>query len=222
MSCNTQKETIESTNPNDRLEQIARFVQNHLQEMAAQRPEDQNPDPDYRWQHTLRVSDYGRILAEAEGANVELVIAACLLHDVAHFDPGERRDHGRLGAEISRSYLLDLGYSSAETENICYSVASHVDVENEETLEATLVSEADNIDRFGAYRLILWCIENLDDYEKFIAKVEKRLQTLKYYRQQELMATKTGQTLLNEQLDRQIAFFEALIREKDLTVFPRM
>lgn len=214
---------MKSANPNDRLEQIARLARNHLQKIAAQRP-DQNLGADYRWQHTLRVSNYGRILAEAEGANVELVVAACLLHDVAHFDldPGEQKEHGRLGAEISRPYLLELGYSPAEVENICYSVASHVDVENEETLEATLVSEADNIDRFGAHRLILWCIRDMDNYEKLIARVKERIKTLKYYRQQELMDTKTGQALFNEQLDRQIALFEALIREKDLTVLPRI
>ena len=85
------------TSANDRLEEIARFVHDRLREMASQR---ENPalDPEYRWQHTLRVSQHGRMIAEAKGANVELAVAACLLHDVAHFDQDNWKEHGRLGA----------------------------------------------------------------------------------------------------------------------------
>lgn len=39
---------------------------------------------DYRWENTLRVANNGKQIAEAEGANVELDIAACLLHDVSN------------------------------------------------------------------------------------------------------------------------------------------
>jgi putative nucleotidyltransferase with HDIG domain len=112
------------TSTNDRLEEIARFVHDRLREVASQRA-NSNLDPEYRWQHTLRVSQYGRMIAKAEGANVELVIAACLLHDVAHFDQDNWKEHGRLGARIIRPFLAELGYSPQETENICYSVTWH-------------------------------------------------------------------------------------------------
>jgi putative nucleotidyltransferase with HDIG domain len=208
------------TSTNDRLEQIARFVHDRLREVASQRV-NPNLDPEYRWQHTLRVSNYGRMIAEAEGANVELVIAACLLHDVAHFDQDNWKEHGRLGARIIRPFLADLGYSPEETDNICYSVAVHVDgradVEHPETLESKIVSDADNIDRFGAYRIIQWCTADVENYEGLTAKLRQRLQTLEDYRRRRVMETETGHHLFNRQLELQIAFFKALVEEGELT-----
>jgi putative nucleotidyltransferase with HDIG domain len=216
---------MSTTSINDRLEEIARFAYDRLREVASQR---ENPalDPKYRWQHTLRVSHHGRMIAEAEGANVEVVIAACLLHDVAHFDQDNWKEHGRLGARIVRPLLADLGYSPDETENVCYSVAVHVDgradFPHPETLEAKIVSDADNIDRFGAYRIIQWCTADVENYGSLIAKLRQRLQTLEDYRRRKVMETKTGHHFFNRQLDRQIAFFKALIEESELTSLPRL
>ena len=208
------------TSTNDRLEEIARFVHDRLHEVASQR---ENPalDPEYRWQHTLRVSQYGRMIAEAEGVNVELVIPACLLHDVAHFEQDNWNEHGRLGARIIRPFLAKLGYNHEETENICYSVAVHVDgradFEHPETLESKVVSDADNIDRFGAYRIVRWCTADVESYPDLIAKLRQRLQTLEDYRQRRVMETETGHHLFNRQLDLQIVVFKALVEEGELT-----
>ena len=208
------------TSTSDRLEEIARFVQERLHKVAYQR-ENSALDPEYRWQHTLRVSNYGRMLAEAEGANVEWVIAACLLHDVAHFDQDNWKDHGRLGAKIIRPLLADLGYGPEETENICYSVAVHVDgradFSHPETLESKVVSDADNIDRFGAYRIIQWCTVDVEGYGGLIDKLKERLRTMEDYRQRKMMETETGHHLFNRQLELQIAFFKALVEEGELT-----
>jgi putative nucleotidyltransferase with HDIG domain len=211
---------MSTTRSNDRLEEIARFVHDRLHKVASRR---ENPalDPEYRWQHTLRVSSYGRMIAEAEGADVELVVAACLLHDVAHFDQDDWKEHGRLGARVIRPFLADLGYSVEERENVCYSVAVHVDghadFPHSETLESRVVSDADNVDRFGAYRIIQWCTTDVEGYEGLMARLGQRLQTLKDYRQRRVMETETGHHLFNHQLDLQIAFFEALVEESELT-----
>ncbi len=45
---------------------------------------------EYRWKHTLRVAQFGKVIAETEGVDEELVVAACLLHDVAWFDTNRR------------------------------------------------------------------------------------------------------------------------------------
>jgi HD superfamily phosphodiesterase len=208
---------------NDRLEQIAGFVHDRLREVASKRA---NPDldPAYRWQHTLRVSNYGRLIAEAEGANVELVVAACLLHDAAHFDQDNWTEHGRLGARIVRPLLVDLGYGPEEADNICYSVAVHVDGRADlaytETLESKVVSDADNVDRFGAYRIVQWCTGDVEGYGELMATLKERLPTLQDYRQRRMMETETGHQLFNRQLDLQIAVFEALIAESELTSVP--
>lgn len=205
----------------NRLNPIANFVENRLRAVAAQNS-DAEHDAEYRWQHTLRVASYGKQIATAESAQVELVIAACLLHDVASFDPGDRKEHGRLGAAIIRPLLPEWGYSPTETENICYSVASHVDIEQMETLEAKCVSDADNVDRFGAFRALMWTAPRMNDYEKMIEVLRERLPRLEDYRQRDILETPTGRALFNQQLDLQINFFKALLAEKDLTVLPNL
>ena len=70
----------------------------------------------------------------------------------------EYRDHGRIGARIARPFLKDLGaYTDAEIEEMCYAIAIHVDEKadfpGEKTPFTLLIGEADNIDRFDAYRL---------------------------------------------------------------------
>lgn len=211
---------------NERLGKVASYVKTHLEEAAARFPDPQH-DPVYRWQHTLRVSNYGKIIAEAEGADVELALVACLLHDVSHFESGEDyKSHGRLGAKISRPVLLEIGYSPVETENICYAVAVHVDGEADfdhpETIESKVVTDADNVDRFGAYRVLQWCVPKMHEYEKLVEKLAARLETLEMYRGQQLLETKTGQALFNQQLDLQISFFQEIIKESELTVNPEM
>jgi hypothetical protein len=65
-------------------------------------------------------------------------------------------------------------------------------------------------------------VGDLDDYSALIAKLKDRIQTLRRYRQQDLLQTATGQDLFNRQVDRQIAFFEALIQEYEITVVPHV
>ena len=207
--------------PDQRLQRIAQYVQGHLQEMAQQNP-DPRHDAAYRWLHTLRVASYGRQMAEAEHANLEIVVAACLLHDVAHFEAEtDYKDHGRLGGRLSQPLLEELGYAPADIDNICYSIAVHVDGDagyaHAATLESEIVSDADNIDRFGAFRVIQWCVDEMHAYEQLIEKLQKRVQRLKEYRQKNPLETPTGQQLFARQLDLQIGFFEALIQESTRT-----
>ena len=208
----------------ERIDQIAAYVKKYLYDMAAQR-DGPYVDPDYRWQHTLRVTEIGRQIAEAEGGNVEQVVAACLLHDMAHFDDDENyRDHGRLAARIARPFLAELGYSAEEVDAICYAVAAHVDdkadFEHPHTLEAEIVSDADNVDRFSAYRILLYCQSEVFDFNALVAKLEARLPVLRDYRAKRVMGTDTGHDLFNQQLDQQIAFYEAILAQNKITRMP--
>jgi putative nucleotidyltransferase with HDIG domain len=216
---------------NARLQKIADFVQQHLNDSYHKRPKADKANlnryllgVDYRWQHTLRVTQFGKVLAENEGVDVELVAAACLLHDVAWFDTNAdtTREHGRIGAETSRPLLKKLGYDSKQIENICYSVASHVDEDHPNTLEAKILSDADNVDRFGPYRILQWCFSDIDDYEKLTAKLNERIRRLETYREENPLFTSTGQQLFAEQLNLQIRFFCEFVGEKSLTVMPQL
>ena len=206
-----------------RLVKVAAYVKNEMEADATQF-KIQKPWLEYRWLHTLRVANIGDRLARAEGANVELAVAGCLLHDIASLrpeNPEDIYDHGRVGAGLIRPHLPQLGYSLEETENICYSVAAHADgkagYDYPDTLEAKIVSDADNIDRFDAYRMLEFCRPHMGDLEKLAGAVRERLTRLEGYRSRRVMETESGHALFNHKLDMQILVYKALIEQHRLS-----
>jgi putative nucleotidyltransferase with HDIG domain len=216
---------------NARLHKIASFAHTYMDESYQKRSEKDKANLarylfglDYRWQHTLRVAQFGKVIAENEAANVELVVAACLLHDIAWFDTDAEnsREHGRIGAKKARIFLENLGYQLKHIDNICYSIASHVDEDNPNTSEAKVVSDADEVDRFGPFRILQWCFSDIDDYEKLAAKLNERIKRLERYREDNPLHTTTGRQLFAEQLNLQLRFFSEFVGEKKLSVMPQI
>jgi hypothetical protein len=219
------------TDLNSRMQSISEYVEKHLRQSYLDRSDADRANldryllnADYRWRHTLRVAQFGRIISENERADIEMVLAACLIHDIAWFDTKAEnsRDHGRIGADKIRPFLLSLQYSELKIENICYSIATHVDCDHPETLEARILSDADNVDRFGPYRILQWCFADIDDYDKLASKLGERLHHLEHYRAKNPLFTQTGQQLFAEQINLQIRFFSEFIGEKELSVMPRI
>lgn len=149
----------------DRIQKAVDFLRHKLAESPyfAEHPE----AGAYRLEHTFRVARIGREIAEMEGLPVENMVLACLLHDVSYCGEFRSReewlDHGRASARIARPFLEALGLDAAEIGEICYGIAIHVDdkadFSGERTPFALTIGDADNIDRFGAYRLY----ETLED-----------------------------------------------------------
>ena len=147
------------------------------------------------------------------------MVIACLLHDVAYCEEfGENgwQEHGRRSAQIARPFLKSRGLPENRINDICYGIAIHVDEKadfpGENTPFALSVGDADNIDRFDAYRIH----EALNrdsflqmNYEEKTEYLGKRL-----FRLRELRAlsfgTKTADALWKSRLDFNIAFFQKL------------
>jgi len=70
-----------------------------------------------------------------------------------------------------------------------------VDEDNPNTLEAKIVSDADNVDRFGPYRILQWCFSDIKNYEKLAVKLSERIPRLEQYREENPLYTSTGQQL---------------------------
>lgn len=219
------------TDRNSNIKKLSDQVQAYLKKSYRKRSDTDKANlhryllgEDYRWKHTLRVAQFGKVIAETEGIDEELVVAACLLHDVAWFDTtaDNNLEHGRLGAAKARPILKNLGYTQSQIKNICYSVAAHVDVDNPDTLEAKVVSDADNVDRYGPYRILQWCFSDISDYEKLASKLCDRIHRLEQYRENNPLFTITGQQLFAEQLNLQIRFFSEFVGEKELSVIPHI
>lgn len=115
----------------------------------------------YRLEHTFRVAWIGREIAQREGFDEEEMVLACLLHDVSYCREFETQeawlDHGRASARIARPFLEELGLGEDAVAEICYGIAIHVDgsadFPGEKTAFALTVGDADNIDRFGTFRI---------------------------------------------------------------------
>ncbi len=91
------------------------------------------------------------------------------------------------------------------------------DFEHPHTLEAGIVSDADNIERFGAFRILQWCAPLMDDFGALAENLRGRVAHLEGYLAESPLETPTGQALFAKQLQRQVAFFKNLIAEYDLS-----
>ncbi|MBR3953389.1 MAG: HD domain-containing protein [Oscillospiraceae bacterium] len=184
---------------------------------------DKGAEKDYRFEHSIRVANIGKEIAEKEEMDSEAMVIACLLHDISYINKFESREearnHGRYSARIARPFLEEIGIEPETIEEICYGIAIHVDDEadfpGERTIFAQTVGDADNIDRFDAYRIfenlkwVKYDEMNLDEKREHCEKLLKRLESYK-----ELdFATKTSKAMWLEKLEYQIGFYEKLLSQ---------
>ena len=182
-------------------------------------------DLSYRLEHSYRVANIAKTIAEAEGYDVTCAVIAGLLHDMAYCEEmptrEDQRNHGRRSAALARPFLEKLGLSAQAVNDICYAIAIHVDDEAdfpwERTAFSEVVGDADNIDRFDAYRIY----ETLQ-YQQFstLTLAEKQetanrmLHRLKELRDMPL-GSATAKNLWLQQLDFYISFYEKLCAQLD-------
>jgi uncharacterized protein len=147
----------------DDFEEMKRFVRDYL--AASVENEDDGGrmrwypwhSADYRFNHILNVVDLGADIAEAEGADVDVVRVAAAFHDVAKLEV-DQDVHAEAGARIAREYLRSRGnYPESFIEEVCGAIVDHsytgdlADV----PLESRCLIEADVLDKVGANGAIL-------------------------------------------------------------------
>jgi uncharacterized protein len=108
-------------------------------------------DAAHDFDHVLRVLALAERIGQAEGAAMEIVRAATLLHDVARAEE-ERTGacHARVGAERARQILV--GHPADKVEAVAQAIAAHRfrDEVFPQTLEAKVLYDADKLDAIGA------------------------------------------------------------------------
>ena len=103
--------------------------------------------------HTLRVVRLCETLGAREGADMAVLIPAAIFHDIAR--PLEEKTgvpHEEEGARMAAVYLEAIGYPADRIAGIVHAIRAHrystgIDPE---TLEARVLSDADNLDAMGA------------------------------------------------------------------------
>ena len=188
-----------------------------------------NPiDRDYRLEHSYRVANIAKIIAEAEGFDVTNAVIAGLLHDISYCEEmktyEDRVNHGHRSAEIARPFLESLGLNADAVNEICCGIDIHADdtqsFEWERTPFCETVGDADNIDRFDAYRIydtLRWIkfneINLADKREKVVSTIDR----LTGYKEMK-MGTATARNLWIQRLDYYIGFYEKLKAQLDSSI----
>ena len=116
----------------------------------------QSADPVHDFDHILRVLALAERVARAEGADLDIVRAAVLLHDAAGAQPsdeaGARATHHEASAEFAREVLAAEGWPEARIEAVLHCIRAHRfrGTEAPRTLEAQILFDCDKLDVLGA------------------------------------------------------------------------
>jgi uncharacterized protein len=146
--------------------------------------------------HTRRVHVLAMELGRRLKADLRVLSAAAILHDVGRFREAETGvSHSKLSGEMSRPILENLGYSQEEVDRIVDAIRTHRFSEGLEpnSLEGRILSDADKLDALGAigvYRSIVHTFAGGKGAEGFLEHAYSKLLKLK-----DLMHTDEARTI---------------------------
>ena len=106
--------------------------------------------PGHDYFHAIRVYNLCLKLGEKLGADLDVLKAAALLHDVAY---GENvKEHDVLSAKIAEKILKDIGFPKNKISQVVYCIKTHRFLKGckADTLEAKILQDADRLDAIGA------------------------------------------------------------------------
>ena len=113
--------------------------------------------PTHDWMHVERVLQNALHIAKAEGADLEIVELAAILHDIARNKDaadveGGTCCHAIEGAKMAEEILKRYNYPDDKIKKICHCVRAHRfrDETAPETIEAKVIYDADKLDVLGA------------------------------------------------------------------------
>ena len=107
--------------------------------------------------HIFRVRDLSLLIAESEeGVDLDILVPAALLHDIArdleNEDKSGKTDHAELGGQMAEELLRNIAYDESKIGEIKACIRSHRFRSGNEpkTLEAKILYDADKLDIIGA------------------------------------------------------------------------
>ncbi|MBM4424733.1 MAG: HD domain-containing protein [Chloroflexi bacterium] len=112
-------------------------------------------DPVHDFDHIVRVYRLAEQIGQAEGADMEILLAAALLHDTADAAPdseGDRPTHHLASAEFARRVLAEEGWPDDRIDAVVHCIRAHRfrGGEKPQTLEAKILFDCDKLDVTGA------------------------------------------------------------------------
>jgi uncharacterized protein len=116
-------------------------------------------DAVHDFSHIERVYRMAERLAAVEGADLEIVHAAALLHDANGTTPGaeERSNHHHASANFAGKVLKEEGWPEDRIQAVLHCIRAHRFRDNREppqTIEAKVIFDADKLDVLGAIGVV--------------------------------------------------------------------
>jgi len=108
----------------------------------------------HAFDHTQRVYNLALKIGKKEKADLDVIKAAALLHDIARLkeDNKEVECHAERGAEMAEKILKEMNFPENKIKNVVHSIKVHRHSKglNAETKEAKILQDADRLDALGA------------------------------------------------------------------------
>jgi uncharacterized protein len=206
-------------------------------------------DPVHGFDHVLRVLRLAEHLASAEGADLDVVRAAALLHDAQPPETstqpassGKRSAHHLDSAAFARRQLKKEGWAEAQISAVEHCILAHRfrdDRERPQTLEARILYDADKLDAIGAVgvaRAIAYAVTH--GQPAYARPSEKFLQTgtvepgephsayheyvFKLVNLKECLSTPAAKALAERRHQLMVAYFEQLEEETAFESLPSL
>jgi uncharacterized protein len=161
----------------------------------------------HAFEHVLRVRQLCLVIGQEEGADVEVLEAAALLHDIGR--PQEVTtgvSHAIIGADMAVVFLATTSFPKEKLEGVASAIRTHRFSENltPDSLEGEILSDADKLDAMGALGLARTIAESLvrqRGLKGVFQHLDEKLLKLK-----DRMYTKTGRKLAEPRHDFLVAF----------------
>jgi len=164
--------------------------------------------------HTDRVTRLCSVIGQEERADMQVLIPAALLHDIAR--PLEKEQgipHETEGARMAEQYLSSIGFDENRIPAIAAAIRTHRFRSDEKpaTREAKILSDADKLDAMGAVgiaRTFMRAAEHGGDIGDAVEHFHDKLLKL-----QDLMYTGTGKRIAGERHAFLVRFLATLDAE---------
>jgi len=165
----------------------------------------------HNWNHVVRDLARAVMIGEKEGANMKIVLAGVLLHDIGRLYPEEGEDHYVAGARVAPKYLADAGFSESEIDRIVHCVKAHGfrGVEVPKTLEARVCYDVDVLSCSVGYIGVARVFDFFMREEKMGVKDMVEIPSGRKGARQDFYTT-TGKSVGQEGLEKARNFWEGL------------
>jgi len=165
---------------------------------------------EYSLNHTNRILKIVSIIGTSYQYNHEVITLAAYLHDWGAYPPVAIKgvDHAQRSADFAAEFLEVNKYESKIITHICECIKYHHIGDNNKSLEAKLLSDADGIDFIGIIGVIRNFSTRPNELKKAYNSSKARLQTVL-----DNICLKESRSIIDIRIERMTTFFNQFDEE---------